>query len=468
MLLAWDPLQEDSSTFVETTVRRFHTLFGQQGFAVVAITPEGDEYREAALQYLRVHDVSFPVVTDYADAQGRRIVLPASPYPSYFLVDQYGKVSNDTFTGQYCFGSLYPEEPLTIDMIKRPLQHTENLNKLFKKTFGNSKYQSSDFSMDKKFETLQRATIGKGIDIVLIGEAFTDVDIVTGYYKQVMEFGMESFFAIEPTKSYREYFNVHLVYAVSRDAFISKSDSNTALGVKIENSSDWFYINTAMYNLNDYYSVTETGNYIPTVGIIVNGAVGGVTSLESYVLRPNYAFTGYQDRRQLREVFIHETVGHGFGTLGDEYTRTGSSYQGIISESEKKKLRKAHAYGWFLNLSLTDDPKSVYWGHLIEHPKYPYVGIYQGGNYYAKGVWRSEKYSLMDQESDYYFNAICRELIVKRIFEWAGEEYTFGKFLAKDSDAGRPGSGSSRTRTTTSHEFRHEHQPPVIFDISDN
>lgn len=104
--------------------------------------------------------------------------------------------------------------------------------------------------MDKQFETLQRATKGKGIDIVLIGEAFTDVDIATGYYKQVMEFAMESFFAIEPTKSYREYFNVHMVYAVSRDAYIGAFDSGgqTALGVQTENSRQWFYIYTATTN----------------------------------------------------------------------------------------------------------------------------------------------------------------------------------------------------------------------------
>ena len=199
MILHWNPLQEDSKTFLETTVRRVHTLFGGQGFAVVAITPEGEEYKQAAEQYLRTHDVPYPVVTDYADAEGHRVILPAEPYPSYFLVDQYGTFSNDMFTGQYCSTSLYPEEPFLIDFMARPFQHTDDLNTQLKKVFGNSSYQSTDFSMDKQFETLQRATKGKGIDIVLIGEAFTDVDIATGYYKQVMEFAMESFFAIEPT-----------------------------------------------------------------------------------------------------------------------------------------------------------------------------------------------------------------------------------------------------------------------------
>lgn len=468
MLLTWNPLQEDSNTFLETTIHRVHTLYGQQGLAVVTITPEGDEYREAAQAYLRLHDMPGPVVTDYADMQGRRIVLPEEPYPSYFLVDQYGTISNDMFTGQYCPDNLYPEEPAQIDLTKRPFQHTDNLNKVLKEAFGNSKYQSSDFSMDKKYETLQRATKGKGIEIVLIGEAYTDVDIATGYYKQVMEFAKEALFAIEPMKSYRDYFNVHLVYAVSRDAFISKSGGSTALGVEIDNS-DWFYVSTAMYYLPDYCKVVPKGNYIPTVGVVVNGANGGVTTLEHYMLRPNYAFTGFihGNRRRSRDVFIHETVGHGFGLLGDEYLKYGNdgTPQEEIPESEKEKLRSAHNKGWFLNLSLTDDPKSVYWSHLIGHPQYSYVGIYQGGYYYAKGIWKSENYSLMDDESNYYFNTICRELIVKSTLEWAGEEYTFEKFLAKDSDEGRQKSTFQNSQLIQKPQNRH--QPPIIRDLTD-
>lgn len=62
------------------------------------------------------------------------------------------------FTGQYCSTSLYPEEPFLIDFMARPFQHTDDLNTQLKKVFGNSSYQSTDFSMDKQFETLQRAT----------------------------------------------------------------------------------------------------------------------------------------------------------------------------------------------------------------------------------------------------------------------------------------------------------------------
>lgn len=459
MILNWNPLQEDSKTFMETTVRRVHTLFGGQGLAVVAITPEGEEYRRAAEQYLLTHDVPYPVATDYTDAQGQRPILPADPYPSYFFVDQYGIFSNDMFTGQYCSGNIYPAEPSLIDFMARPFQHTDNINTTLKKLFGNSKYQSTDFSRDKTFETLQRATKGKGIDIVLLGEAFTDVDIETGYYKQVMEMAMEAFFVIEPTKSYREYFNIHMVYAVSRDSYIAKSGTNTALGVLVA-TNQWFDINTAAYRLPDYYHVVaETG--IPTIGVVVNNTGGGVTRMQSPVFGPVYAFTGFYSgaRREFNYIFTHETVGHGYGLFGDEYTKQEPSFQGEIPESEKRKLRNEQSSGLFLNLSLTDDPKSVYWSHLIGNSRYPYVGIYQGGYYYAKGIWRSEAQSSMFNQNYLYFNTICRELIVRRIMKLAGEEYTFEKFLEKDSDEGR-----STLLTPRRVKEERRHQPPIIVE----
>ena len=97
---------------------------------------------------------------------------------------------------------------------------------------------------------------------------------------------------------------------------------------------------------------------------------------------------------------------------------------------------------------------------IRDSPRYPYVGVLQGGYYYAFGVWRSESYSLMDESADFYFNTICRELIVKRIMALTGEEYTFDKFLAKDSDKDRPNLSTSQSQRTKDQERRH--QPPII------
>lgn len=455
MLFHWDPMQEESATFMTTVVRRFHTLFSGQGFAVVAILPQGEEYRRAAESYLAGHEVPWPVVSEYADAEGHRTVLPSSPYPSYQLVDRSGMVTVDMFSGASGPDWIFPESDL-VDFMAQPLQHTDYLNGICKKIFGNSEYQSTDFTMDKKFETLQTATKGKGIDLVLMGDAFTDIDIETGFYKQLMEFAMESFFTIEPTKSYREYFNVYMVYAVSRDAYIGEYPDHVALGTitdRYHRLSNW------LYTLSDYAFLPIEGVNIPSVSVVVNGINDGVTYMEA-PLQPGYAFSGYPPggRSALRWTLLHEFTGHAFGLLGDEYFSLDFAQ---IPQSEKRRLESYQHDGQFLNLSLTDDPKSVYWAHLIGHPQYPYVGIHKGGFYYFDGVWKSESTSAMEKRNCSYFNAICRELLVKRILELSGEGYTFEKFLAKDSDVGRPGSAHSALQSASA-DLPYKHHPPIF------
>ena len=460
MLLHWDPLQSSSGEFISTTVRRLHTLFGGQGFSVVGITPEGDDYREAARRYMREHNITWTAVTDYRDAEGRRIVLPDYPYPSYLLIDGSGKLQMDMFNGQYIPPQPNLGESSVMDLLT--FIHADYINLFFKDLFGESTYESRDYTMDKQYETLQRASKGSGIDIVVVGEAFTDIDIETGFYRDVMKFALESFFSIEPAKTYRDYFNVYMVYAVSRKAYIGDDRDQVALGTIVDLDQ---MIDNRLDKLPDYvYRPVVSGN-TPFVSVVINNNSSGLTWMGKPYIRPSYSFSGYPpgNRRYLRGNLLHETIGHGFGLLGDEYS--DGYVTGEIPDYRKDELKASQKKGWCYNVSLTNDPHSVYWSHLIGHARYPYVGIYQGGYYYDLGVWRSEDKSVMrDSKSNLYFNAICRELIVKRILELSGEEYTFEKFLEKDSDEGRPGEGSSGLGLFRSKGNGYVHHPPIVMD----
>ena len=90
MLLSWDPLQEKSVRFAETTVQRLHKLYHGQGFDVIAVIPKGEEYRRAAEEYLRTHETEWYICSDYRTLSGEELVLPGAPYPSYMLFDAEG------------------------------------------------------------------------------------------------------------------------------------------------------------------------------------------------------------------------------------------------------------------------------------------------------------------------------------------------------------------------------------------
>lgn len=431
MLLAWDPTQDESNTFMETTVRRFHTLYGAQGFAVVAITPEGERYRSAALQYLHSHKVNWPVASDYADFRGRRIILPSNPYPSYMLFDQNGTLMQDRYNGQEK-DMYFPGEPNTVQLLS--FLHADEMSRTLHDVFGNSEYESTDFSRDKTCETLQTATRGKGIDLVLIGDAFTDIDIETNFYRQLMEYAMESFFVIEPMKSYREYFNVRMVYAVSPKAYLSENERNSALQTATSTNPDKGYIDPYFKIIREEYlsCCPPPATWYRYPSIIVNNSGAAVTFSED---GPTYAFVGYSPgaRTDMHTLLHHEGIGHGFGYLADEYWNF-TNVEKQITDLEIRRLQREQARNRSLNVSLSNDPAQVPWSHLIGHPNYPEVGIYEGGYLYMKGVWRSEDKSVMNSylhKSD-YFSAIHRELIVKQILELSGEGYTFEKFLARD------------------------------------
>lgn len=454
MLLAWDPTEEDSRRFAERSVYRYHTLYEAQGFGVVAILPEGETYRQAAEQYLATHEVKWPVVSEYADAQGRRIVLPAEPYPSYLLFDREGKLVDDVHNQAYCPANIYPEEPATFDLAGLELQYADYMNDLCYKAFGNCTYESRDYSMDKQYETLQRAAKGQGVNIVLIGDVFTDVDIETGYYLDVMKYAMESFFSVEPTKSYREYFNVYAVYAVSKRRQVGIYGDNSALGTELDKYDSSGYA-AYPYRVEQYIDAAQLPGSKTFPSVIINRIDGnGVTYFESST--DATAYVPYRNRSQVISTLLHEAMGHGFGFLGDAYWYPDS---GEIPESEKQTIRTYQRNGSFLNLSLTKDPKSVPWAHLIGHPRYPEVGVIAGGNGYQAGVWNSG-YDLMRSGSYRYFNPVDRELLVKQILTFAGEEYTFEKFLEKDVPASQPAEYMPPFRRTA----QYEHCPPIFLN----
>ena len=275
---------------------------------------------------------------------------------------------------------------------------------------------------------------------------------------------MESFFSIEPTKTYRDYFNVHMVYAVSRRACIGDDASQTALGTVSDKTNG---ISNRLNLIPDYISTVVPRGVIPYPSIIMNNSNVGLTFLKGTgVIEPNYSFSGYPigSRERLKSLILHESVGHGFGLLADEYVDYLSDDWQDIPDNKKNRLKLDHEQGLSLNVSLTNDPTKVYWSHLIGHPRYSYVGIYEGGHYYANGVWRSEYESVIRSSDCLYFNAICRELLVKRILELSGEGYSFEKFLQTDSDEGRPYKGTSVQPPFGIKRNGWVHRPPVMLD----
>lgn len=327
-----------------------------------------------------------------------------------------------------------------------------------------------DYTYDEdEVVTLQTASRGKGINLVFLGDGFNAADISAGEYMKTMQEQMERFFDIEPYRTYRDYFNVYTAIAVSPESGIGTV--NTIRYTRFETTY------TGGVGLRgDYDAIFEYAMRMPTVDesnlnqtLIVmtpnSTDYGGICQMwddgSAIAFCP---LSDYGYPLDSRGVIQHEAGGHGFGKLGDEYIYHNEfiDFCGCTCCPHQDALMAGQALGWYQNLSLTGKMNEVPWAHLIFDERYSdVVDIFEGGYMHNRGVYRSEANSCMNNDIPYY-STISREAIVKRIMEYAGEEYSFEKFVENDKRDVTPEAQSRSADRVPMKSAGSSHFPPQI------
>ena len=330
--------------------------------------------------------------------------------------------------------------------------------------FEKEPYTSTDYSMDGEVRTLQTATVGKGINIVFMGDAFTDRDMgAGGLYETLMEQSMEEFFEIEPYKTFRNRFNVYEVKVVSPngrigDGYTTALETVTGDGTYILGNAD----KCEVYSLK-VPSITSTDNLLTCV-MVKNSKYAGTCTMSRFA-QSAVAFTateGY-DRDLFGNTLRHEAGGHGFAFLSDEY----AYYDETIPDDKKEDyMYRYDQFGWYSNVDFTNDPNLVHWSAFLSDSRYrDEVGVFEGGALYTTGIWRPSEDSMMNNNVE-YFNAPSRWAIYKRIMELSGEEYSFDTFLAYDAvNRGQASAAVARPPLMAGKAAAHSHKhtaPPVV------
>ena len=293
-------------------------------------------------------------------------------------------------------------------------------------------YVSSDFSKDGLVKKLQTHTEGGGIPIVITCDGFSD--------RMVSDFDVEAakakdyFFSIEPYKSFKNYFDVYSLMAVSVNERVGQ---NTAYGTTINEETN-YTPNSAKIRAK-LEATPETGNVSAGILTIV---LLNVRS-ESVIYRAicNFVSDGFAAAiipvdEDMESVIHHEAGGHGFAFLGDEYD---SDDPGETTFTDTAFLDAKHAVGFYLNLDYHNTAETVLWTDFLGLPDYvntEQVGIYEGAMaVYKKGVYRCTEESTMNDNFTFdKFNPQSRWLIYKQIMKRAGlAEPTFEQFKAYDA-----------------------------------
>ena len=295
-------------------------------------------------------------------------------------------------------------------------------------------YTSSDYSQDGQVTRIHSATVGKGIDVVFVGDAFADKD--QDLFNKYVELGKEAFFTEEPFRSTKDRFNIYRIGSVSKNGIITQEGGDTKFSAQF---GDGTYIS------GDHDAVFRfVQDKMPSVNlkktivfVIVNKAKYAGTC---WMFSDNKAVCYVplcRDETDYAQTLRHEGCGHGFGKLADEYFYDS---MGRIPDDEVSELKKwkGSAYGFYENVDLTSDPNTIAWARFISDSRYSgKVDVYEGGYTYPYGVYRPTDNSIMRYNTG-GFNAPSREAIYKKIMKFSeGDAWTYDyeTFVAFDAPA---------------------------------
>lgn len=295
-------------------------------------------------------------------------------------------------------------------------------------------YTSSDYSQDGQVTKIHSATVGKGIDVVFVGDAFADKD--QELFKKYVEFGKEAFFTEEPFKSTKDRFNIYRIGSVSKNGIITQEGGDTKFSAQFGQGTNISGDDKAVFSFvqEKIPSVDLTKTII---FVIINKAKYAGTC---WMYTNNMAICYVplcRDETDYAQTLRHEGCGHGFGKLADEYFYDS---MGRIPDDKVSELKKwkGFAYGFYENVDLTSDPNTILWSKFISDSRYSgKVGVYEGGYTYPYGVYRPTDNSIMRYNTG-GFNAPSREAIYKKIMKFSeGNAWTYDyeTFVAFDAPA---------------------------------
>ena len=340
------------------------------------------------------------------------------------------------------------------------------------------RYESKDYSADGRVTELQKASVGKGIDLVITGDGYSDRLIADGTFSKAAQQALSDFFSIEPYKSLRDRFNVYRVDAVSKNEEFFNGAS-TALSAQFVGATKLVGDNTKAL---EYAAKAIDDSRMDDVVVIVlsnSGLSGGTCYMmdaetDHYAGGSSVAWIPYKNI-SIDNAFsmdaatlIHEACGHGFGKLCDEYSL---NFHIEPSQDLIDSYKERHKMNWYVNVDVTDNPEKVLWSRYINDERFAEenIGVYKGGATYYFGFWRATENSIM--KTNYlnnisFFNAPSRAQIYTRIMKlsegesWEFDYETFAEWDIKHRNSVASPSAVRLQQQSVAEEL--EHGPPVV------
>jgi hypothetical protein len=251
------------------------------------------------------------------------------------------------------------------------------------------------------------------------GDPHTSVDlafIAEGYKSDEMKKFREDvkkmadiLFSEAPYSDYKDKFNIWAVESISQDSGTDIPGEKIYVNTAVNSSFSTFgldrYLTTQdIKTVNDFAAAVPHDNII----VLINSSRYGGGGVFNY-------YSGTTTDNQLSpKVFIHE-FGHGFAGLADEYFTSSVAYN---------EFYPLNVEPWEPNITTMVNFESK-WKKMIardtpvptsSEEKYSnVVGLFEGGGYSAKGIFRPEMDCRMKSNGQKGYCSVCRKAIKEMI-----------------------------------------------------
>lgn len=247
------------------------------------------------------------------------------------------------------------------------------------------------------------------IDVAILAEGYTDKEMDIFY--QDAKKACESLFAHEPFHSTKNKFNIVAVASPSIDSGVSVPREHIWKHTAVQSHFDTFYSDRYL-TTSRVKSIHNALAGIPYEHIIIlanTDVYGGGGIYNSYTLTTAH-------HPMFKPVVVHE-FGHSFGGLADEYFYEDD----VMTDTYPLNIEP-----WEQNITTRVDFSSK-WKDMLpsntpiptpipQKEEYP-IGVYEGGGYSAKGIYRPAFNCRMKTNEHPEFCPVCQRAI-RRIIDF--------------------------------------------------
>jgi len=231
------------------------------------------------------------------------------------------------------------------------------------------------------------------IDLAIVAEGYTAAQ--TDKFFKDCQRAVDALFSHEPFTTLKKRFNVVAVAPESLDDGTSVPHEGRWRRTPAGTHYDTFYSNRYLMT-QDVHRLYDLLSGVPFEHIIVlvNSSIYGGGGIYNQLL------VSTSNHPTFSQVLVHE-FGHSYAGLGDEY------FYDDVYETQYP----ADTEPWEPNLTTKVDFQSK-WADLLPDPS-GRLGLYEGGGYQSKGVWRPSKDCRMKTNESPDFCPVCSRAIVR-------------------------------------------------------